>query len=49
MEQQVTGDIVAALAVNQNDLTLVANHPAEPRDFIQAILHVSGEAPSLLG
>ena len=44
MEQQVTEDTVAALAMNQNDLTLVANHSAESHDFIQAILHVSGEA-----
>ena len=49
MEQQVAGDVVAALAMNQRNPALVANHPAEPRDFIQAILHVSGEAPSLLG
>ena len=48
MEQQVTGDAIAALAVNQNDLALMANHPAESHDFVQAVLRVSGEAPSLL-
>ena len=37
------------LAVNQSNLALVANHLAEPHDFVQAVLHVSGEAPLLLG
>ena len=48
MEQQITEDAVAVLAVNQSNPVLVASHPTEPRDFVQAILHVSGEAPSLL-
>ena len=48
-EQQVTGDAIVVLAVNQNDLALVASHPTEPRNFIQFVLHVSGEAPLLLG
>ena len=48
VEQQVNGDAVVVLAVNQNDLALVANHPAESHDFVQAVLRVSGEAPSLL-
>ena len=49
MEQQVTENAVAALAVNQTNPTLVANHLAKPRDFVQAVLHVSGEALLLLG
>ena len=48
MEQQVTGDAVDVLAVNPNDLMLVVNHPTESRDFIQAILRISGEALSPL-
>ena len=49
MEQQVIGDAVAALAVNQNNPVHVANHLAEPCDFVQAVLHVSSEALLLLG
>ena len=49
MEQQVIGGAVAALVVNQSHPALMANHLVEPRDFVHAILHVSGEAPPLLG
>ena len=48
-EQQVTGDAVAALAVNQNDPAHVTNRLDAPRDFIKSALHVSGEALLLLG
>ena len=44
VEQQVTGDIVVALAVNQSHPALMANHLAEPHDFVLSALHVSGEA-----
>ena len=37
------------LAMNQSNPALMANHLAMPRDFVQAILHVSGEALLLLG
>jgi len=49
MEQQVAGDVVAALAVNQSHPALMANHLAEPHDFVQSALHISGEALLLLG
>ena len=49
VEQQVAGDVVAVLAVNQSHPALVANHLAEPHDFVHAVLHVSSEAPPLLG
>ena len=49
MEQQVTEDVVVALTVNQSDPTYVASSLAMPRDFIQAILRVAGEALLLLG
>ena len=49
MEQQVTEDAIASLAVNQTNPTLVTNHLAKPHDFVQAVLHVSGEALLLLG
>ena len=48
MEQQVTGDAIALLAMNQNDIALMDNHPTESRDFIQAVLRIFGEAPLLL-
>ena len=48
MEQQVTGDAIVALAMNQSNPALMANHLVEPCDIIQAVLHVSGEAPWLL-
>ena len=37
------------LAVNQSNPAHVANHLAEPRNFVQAVLHVSSEALLLLG
>ena len=49
MEQQVTEDAIASLAVNQTNPMLMANHLAKPHDFIHAVLHVSGEALLLLG
>ena len=49
MEQQVTGDAIAALAVNQSTPMHVVNHLAEPHDRVQSTLHVSGEALLLLG
>ena len=49
MEQQVTRDVVAALAVNQSHPTLMANHLAELHDFVPFALRVSGEALLLLG
>ena len=49
MEQQVIGDAVAMLAVNQNNPTHVANRLVVPHDFIQAILQVAGEVLLLLG
>jgi len=41
--------VVVVLVVNQSDPAHVANHLAEPRDFVQAVLRVSGEALLLLG
>ena len=49
MEQQVTEDVVVALAVNPSHLALVANHLAEPHNFVSSSLRVSGEALLLLG
>ena len=47
--QRVTENAVAALAVNQSNPAHMANHLVEPRDFVQDVLHVSGEALLLLG
>ena len=44
VEQQVIEDVVATLVVNQSHPALVANHLAEPHDFVLSALHVSGEA-----
>ena len=35
--------------MNQSNPTLVDNHLTKPRDFMQAVLHVSSEALLLLG
>jgi len=44
VEQQVTRNAIAMLDENQSDPAFMANHFAEPRDFVQAVLHVSSEA-----
>ena len=49
MEQLVAGNIFAAVGVNRSTPTHVVNHLAKPHDRVQTILHVSGEAPLLLG
>ena len=49
MEQQVTGDAVAALAVNRSTPVHVVNHLAESHGRVQSALHISGEALLLLG
>ena len=49
MEQQVVENIFAAVGVNRSTPTHVVNHLAEPHDSVQTVLHVSGEAPLLLG
>ena len=49
VEQQVAGDVITVLAVNQSHPALVANHLAKPHDFNPSTLRVSGEALLLLG
>ena len=49
VEQQVVGDIVAALGMKQSHPVLMANHLTEPHDFIPSALRISGEALLLLG
>ena len=49
MEQQVIGNAVAMLAVNQNTPTHMVNYPVVSHDFIQPTLHVAGETLLLLG
>ena len=49
MEQQVTGNVIAAIAGNQSDLAYVASCLDVPRDLVQAILRVAGKALLLLG
>ena len=49
MEQQVAGNTFAVVGVNWSTLAYVVNHHAEPHDHVQTVLHVSGEAPMLLG
>ena len=49
MEQQVVGDVIVTLAMNQSDPAYMASILAMPRDFVQAILCVTGEVLLLLG
>ena len=49
VEQQVTGNVIAAIAGNQSDLAYVASRLAMPRDRVQVVLHVTGKALLLLG
>jgi len=48
-KQQIAGDTFIAVVVNRSTPTHVVNHLAEPHDRVQTVLHVSGEAPLLLG
>ena len=49
MEQQVTGNAIAVLVMNQNTPTHVVNYLVVSCDFVQPTLHVAGEALRLLG
>ena len=49
MEQQVIGNAVAVLAVNQNTPAHMVNYLAMSSNFVQPALHVAGEALLLLG
>ena len=48
-EQLVAGNAFVAVGVNRSNPAHVANHLAEPHDFVQPIHHISGEALLLLG
>ena len=49
MEQQVTGNAIAVLVMNQNTPTHVVNYLVVSRNFVQPALHIAGEALLLLG
>ena len=49
MEQQVIGNVVVVLAVNQSDPVYVDNRLTVHHDLVQAILRIAGEALLLLG
>ena len=47
-EEQVAGNAVATVAVNQTSPAHVANYLAKPRDLDQPVKNVSGEVLLLL-
>ena len=49
MEQQVIGNVVVVLAVNQSTPAHVVNYLAVSLDFVQSALRLSGETLLLLG